>query len=313
MAKSSFAAKTVAFVLAALLCAACLLTLAACKKKGGDEIDVENGADKVVTQRETDGAKYTFDNDCKLFVLIGVDEGSCTDPEGNELGGGRANAIFIASVNTRTQKIDLIQLDQNAMVEMKVYERWGLTAGKTVAQLSLAYAYGGTDAESGMNVVNAVKTLTGLPVDSYVAVNSAALRDLVAVSGAVTVTLTEAYGNTAAGGQLTLTTAAEFEDFLRDQGFGIKANEKRMSRMRDFVPAFFNALKDKASQINLGNNIKTNIDLAATLGEYGSYTLNTPVKALAGQSQLVGDFVEFTVDEAAMIALLNGICYKKEG
>ena len=309
MAKSSFAAKTVAFVLAALLCAACLLTLAACKKKGGDEIDVENGGDAVVTQRETDGAKYTFDSDCELFVLIGVDEGACTDPDGKELTGGRANAIFIASANTRTQKIDLIQIDQNAMAEMKTYE----PAGTTVAQLSFAYAYGRNDSESGANVVYAVKKLTGLPVDSYVAVNSAALRDLVAVSGAVTVTLTEAYGNTAAGGTVTLTTAAEFEDFLRDQGFGIKANEKRMSRMRDFVPAFFNALKDKTADINLGNNIKSNINVAEKLAAYGSYTLNTPVKALAGQSQLVGDFVEFTVDEAAMITLLNGICYKKEG
>ena len=301
MAKSSFAAKTVAFVLAALLCAACLLTLAACKKKGGDEIDVENGADAVVTQRETDGAKYTFDSDCELFVLIGVDEGACTDPDGNELTGGRANAVFVASANTRTQKIDLIQIDQNAMVEMKTYE----PAGTTVAQLSFAYAYGRNDSESGANVVYAVKKLTGLPVDGYVAVNSAAMADLARLSGAVTVTTEE--------GNVTLTTAAEFEDFLREQGFGIKANEKRLARMRAFVPAFFNALKDKTADINLGTNLKSNIAVAEKLAAYGSYTLNTPVKALAGQSQLVGDFVEFTVDEAAMIALLNGICYKKEG
>lgn len=312
MAKSSFAAKTVAFVLATLLCAACLLTLAACKKKGGDEIDVENGADSAVTQRETDGVKYTFDNDYKLFVLIGVDGGTCTDPDGNELGGGRANAIFIAFANTSTKKIDLVQLDQNTMVEMNTYDRWGLSAGKTVAQLSLAYAYGGTEGESGTNVVNAIQKLTGLPkIEGYVAVDSAALRDLVGISGAVTVTLTEAYGNTAAGGQLTLTTADDFESFLREQGFGIKANEKRMTRMRDFVPAFFNALKANAnpSEVDLGNNVKTNI----TPADYFDYDLNTPVKALEGQSQLVGDFVEFTVNQESMVRLLNGICYKKEG
>ena len=307
MAKSSFAAKTVAFVLAALLCAACLLTLAACKKKGG-EIDVEIGADAAVTQRETDGVKYTFDNDYKLFVLIGVDDGACTDPDGRQLTGGRANAIFIAFANTTTKKIDLLQLDQNTMVEMKTYE----PAGTTKAQLSYAYAYGRNEAESGTNVVNAVKALTGLPkIEGYVAVNSASLRDLVGISGAVTVTLTEAYGNTAAGGQVTLTTAEDFEDFLRDQGLGIKANEKRMSRMRDFVPAFFNALKANINfeEFNLGDNVKTNIAPA----DYKDYDLNTPVKSLAGQSQKVGDYVEFTVNESSMISLLNGICYKKEG
>ncbi len=305
MVKSSFAAKTVALVLAALLCAACLLTLAACKKKGGNEVDVENGADAAVTNRETDGQKYTFDSDCELFVLIGVDEGACTDPDGNELGGGRANAVFIASANTKTQKIDLIQIDQNTMVEMKTFDRWGLSAGTTVAQLSLAYAYGNGDAESANNVVNAVKKLTGLPVDSYVAVNSAAMADLVRVSGAVTVTTEE--------GSTTLTTADDFQDFLREQGFGIKANEKRLARMRAFVPAFFNALKGKTADIDLGNNIKSNVTVAEKLAAYGSYDLNTPVKTLEGQSQLVGDFVEFTVNEESMIRLLNGICYKKEG
>lgn len=323
MSKTSFAAKTVAFVLAALLCAACLLTLVACKKKGGDEASVGGGADNNVTEREVGGQKYTFNNDLELFVLVAVDEGVYT-VDGYELGGGRANAIFIAAVDKNAHTINLIQLDQNTLAPMKTFNRWGLSEGNVTAQLSLAYAYGDGGSESGQNVLNAVKALTGLPkLTGYVAIKSSAMADLARLSGAVTMTLTEAHTDYNAaytkGSTVTLQTS-EFEDFLRDQGFGIQANRKRMARMRDFVPAFFAALAIKKDQAGdqvtaLESKLQYNItaeDLATKLNAFATYTLN-PVVTPEGQSQIVGDAVEFTVNADSLNQILTNACYKKEG
>ena len=323
MVKSTFVIKSVALILiAALLCAACLVSLAACKKKGGTEDSVGNSSETTVDERQTAGKEYVLDPDRKLVLLMAVDEGKYT-VDGHELEGGRAVAIFIASIDAANEKIDMIQLDQNTIAEMRTFNHYGLSEGSATAQLALAYAYGDGGTESGQNVLSAVKKLTGLPLSSYVAVKSSAMPALSQLSGPVTVTLsadqTKINPAYTKGSTVTLQTS-EFEDFLKETGAGFGANQKRMARMRDFMPAFFAALASKKDQTedqvsSLKNNLQYNLtdaELIKLLKDCAEYTMNDIVTP-AGETQAVGDALEFTIDNDSLNQILINTCFKVKG
>ena len=318
--------RNIAFVLVAvLLCVACLTSLAACKKKGENEVNVDNVANNnVVNERESGSDKYTYNTDLQAFLLAAVDDDAYTDEDGHVLGGGRAVAIFIAFVDTNARTIKMIQLDQNSMADMKTFNHYGLTEGNTHAQLALAYAYGDGGSESGQNLLNAVKSLTGLPLNDYVAIKKSAMPALSHLSGSVTMTLTADhtdYNSTyTTGSQVTL-APSEFESFLREHSAGFEANRRRMARMRDFVPAFFAALAPKGEQAAdqvtaLQSNMQFNFDaagLAQKLQQFAGYTLDSNIPTPNGTSQLVGLSIEFTVDQSSLNTILINTCFKKEG
>lgn len=322
MTKSSFATKSVAFILAALLCAACLLTLAGCKKKRGGEDTVGNSSETIVNERETAGQSYVLDSNRELVLLLAVDEEKYT-VDGHELEGGRAVAIFIASIDTANKKIDMIQLDQNTMADMRTFNRYGLSEGSANAQLALAYAYGDGGTESGQNILSAVKNVTGLPLSSYVAVKSSAMPALSQLSGPVTITLSDDQTKINAayteGSTVTL-QPSEFEDFLSETSVGFGANQKRMARMRDFMPAFFAALAPKKDQAEaqltaLKSNLQYNLtdaELLTLLTKAAEYTMNDVVTP-AGETQAVGDSLEFTIDNDSLNQILINTCFKVKG
>ena len=323
MAKSTFVKSIALILLAAIVCATCLVSLTACKKKPGQNVDVTGDTGTTVDQRTTNGETYTLDANRELFLLAAVDEAKYTDAEGHELEGGRAVAIFIASVDKTagSEKIDMIQLDQNTMADMKTFNRYGLTEGTTRAQLALAYAYGDGGSESGQNLLNAVKSVTGLPLTSYVVIKSSAMPALSRLSGDLTLTLTANhtdYDPTFTSGSTVTLPTSEFENFLREQSAGFEANRRRMARMRDFVPAFFQALAAKKDQTQdqfntLKDQLQYNFsdaELVSKLQTCAAYPMTSAVTP-NGTSQLVGLTIEFEIDAASLNQILINTCFKK--
>ena len=108
------------------------------------------------------GKTYAYKKDILTFLCMGIDKTGEVKASSDLYRGGQADALFLAVLDPEDKKISVIGINRDTMTEIKTYDPNGLYAGKEVAQIALAHAYGEGLEESCENTVEAVERIKGI-------------------------------------------------------------------------------------------------------------------------------------------------------
>lgn len=287
----------------------------------------------VETDAPVDGREITYYNgtayakreDLETVLLLGVDKFEGETPEGY-VNNQQADFLLLLVMDKQHETCTPIQLNRDTMTQIRILGVTGEPAGTTTGQLALAHTYGSGEEDSCENTVLAVENLLyGVGIDHYVSLTMdgvALLNDLV---GGVTVEVLDDFSGiddslvqretVTLQGQQALT-------YVRSRG-GMEdsSNLRRMERQRQYLSALQQQLKQASQQedgftldalLQLNEYMVSDCtvnqlsDLGNSLAAYQvSDILTTPGDAQEGE-----EFMEFTVDEAALQQLVMDVFYE---
>ena len=285
-------------------------------------------ADAPVDGREItyyNGTAYAKKEDLETVLLLGVDKFEGEAPEGY-VNNQQADFLFLLVMDKQNETCTPIQLNRDTMTQIQILGVTGEPAGTFTGQLALAHTYGSGEEDSCENTVLAVENLLyGVGIDHYVSLTMdgvALLNDLV---GGVTVEVLDDFSgidDSLVQGETVTLQGQQALTYVRSRG-GLEdsSNLHRMERQRQYLSALQQQLK-QASQQDSGFTLDALLqlneymvsdctvnqlsDLGDSLAAYQvSDILTTPGDAQEGE-----EFMEFTVDEAALQQLVMEVFYE---
>ena len=285
-------------------------------------------ADAPVDGREItyyNGTAYAKKENLETVLLLGVDKFEGETPEGY-LNNQQADFLLLLVMDKENETCTPIQLNRDTMTQIQILGVTGEPAGTFTGQLALAHTYGSGEEDSCENTVLAVSNLLyGMEIDHYVSLTMdgvALLNDLV---GGVTVEVLDDFSgvdNSLVQGETITLKGQQALTYVRSRG-GLEdsSNLHRMERQRQYLAALQQQLKaavqqedgftlDALLQLNeyMVSDCTVNqlSDLGDSLATYQvSDILTTPGDAQEGE-----EFMEFTVDEAALQQLVMDVFYE---
>ena len=292
----------------------------------GEASSVEAGA--PVDGREIayyNGTAYAKKEDLETVLLLGVDKFEGETPEGY-VNNQQADFLLLLVMDKQNETCTPIQLNRDTMTQIQILGVTGEAAGTFTGQLALAHTYGSGEEDSCENTVLAVSNLLyGMEIDHYVSLTMdgvALLNDLV---GGVTVEVLDDFSgidDSLMQGETVTLQGPQALTYVRSRG-GMEdsSNLHRMERQRQYLSALQQQLKaavqqedgftlDALLQLNeyMVSDCTVNqlSDLGDSLATYQvSDILTTPGDAQEGE-----EFMEFTVDEAALQQLVMDVFYE---
>ena len=292
----------------------------------GEASSVEAGA--PVDGREItyyNGTAYARREDLETVLLLGVDKFEGETPEGY-INNQQADFLLLLVMDKENETCTPIQLNRDTMTQIQILGVTGEPAGTFTGQLALAHTYGSGEEDSCVNTVLAVSNLLyGMEIDHYVSLTMdgvALLNDLV---GGVTVEVLDDFSgidDSLMQGEIVTLKGQQALTYVRSRG-GMEdsSNLHRMERQRQYLAALQQQLKaavrqedgftlDALLQLNeyMVSDCTVNqlSDLGDSLAAYQvSDILTTPGDAQEGE-----EFMEFTVDEAALQQLVMDVFYE---
>ena len=259
------------------------------------------------------------------MLLLGVDKFEGETPEGY-VNNQQADFLLLLVMDEANETCTPIQLNRDTMTQIQILGVTGEPAGTFTGQLALAHTYGSGEEDSCENTVLAVSNLLyGMEIDHYVSLTMdgvALLNDLV---GGVTVEVLDDFSGideSLVQGETVTLQGQQALTYVRSRG-GMEdsSNLHRMERQRQYLSALQQQLK-QASQQDSGFTLDALLqlneymvsdctvnqlsDLGDSLAAYQvSDILTTPGDAQEGE-----EFMEFTVDEAALQQLVMDVFYE---
>lgn len=285
-------------------------------------------ADAPVDDREItyyNGTAYAKKEDLETVLLLGVDKFEGETPEGY-VNNQQADFLLLLVMDKQNETCTAIQLNRDTMTQIQILGVTGEPAGTFTGQLTLAHTYGSGEEDSCENTVLAVENLLyGVGIDHYVSLTMdgvALLNDLV---GGVTVEVLDDFSgidDSLVQGETVTLQGQQALTYVRSRG-GLEdsSNLHRMERQRQYLSALQQQLK-QASQQDSGFTLDALLqlneymvsdctvdqlsDLGNSLAAYQvSDILTTPGDAQEGE-----EFMEFSVDEAALQQLVMEVFYE---
>lgn len=285
-------------------------------------------ADAPVDGREItyyNGTAYAKRENLETVLLLGVDKFEGETPEGY-VNNQQTDFLLLLVMDKENETCTPIQLNRDTMTQIQILGVTGEPAGTFTGQLALAHTYGSGEEDSCENTVLAVSNLLyGMEIDHYVSLTMdgvALLNDLV---GGVTVEVLDDFSgidDSLVQGETVTLKGQQALTYVRSRG-GLEdsSNLHRMERQRQYLAALQQQLKaavqqedgftlDALLQLNeyMVSDCTVNqlSDLGDSLATYQvSDILTTPGDAQEGE-----EFMEFTVDEAALQQLVMDVFYE---
>ena len=285
-------------------------------------------ADAPVDGREItyyNGTAYAKKEGLETVLLLGVDKFEGETPEGY-INNQQTDFLLLLVLDKENETCTPIQLNRDTMTQIQILGVTGEPAGTFTGQLALAHTYGSGEEDSCENTVLAVSNLLyGMEIDHYVSLTMdgvALLNDLV---GGVTVEVLDDFSgidDSLVQGETVTLQGQQALTYVRSRG-GMEdsSNLHRMERQRQYLVALQQQLKaavqqedgftlDALLQLNeyMVSDCTVNqlSDLGDSLATYQvSDILTTPGDAQEGE-----EFMEFTVDEAALQQLVMDVFYE---
>ncbi len=127
------------------------------------------GTDHSLSQRPRVGGPGE-----KVLLLMGVDAADPKHPEADSFDGARTDVMIMARVSPKSKTLSLVSIPRDS----KVY----FANNRGTDKINAAHAYGGTDL-----AVATVEESFGIPVDNFILINYAGVREVVDVLGGVDV------------------------------------------------------------------------------------------------------------------------------
>ena len=285
-------------------------------------------ADAPVDGREItyyNGTAYAKRENLETVLLLGVDKFEGETPEGY-VNNQQTDFLLLLVMDKENETCTPIQLNRDTMTQIQILGVTGEPAGTFTGQLALAHTYGSGEEDSCENTVLAVENLLyGVGIDHYVSLTMdgvALLNDLV---GGVTVEVLDDFSgidDSLVQGETVTLQGQQALTYVRSRG-GMEdsSNLHRMERQRQYLSALQQQLKQASQQedgftldalLQLNEYMVSDCtvnqlsDLGDSLAAYQvSDILTTPGDAQEGE-----EFMEFSVDEAALQQLVMDVFYE---
>lgn len=292
----------------------------------GEASSVEAGA--PVDGREItyyNGTAYAKRENLETVLLLGVDKFEGETPEGY-LNNQQADFLLLLVMDKQHETCTPIQLNRDTMTQIQILGVTGEPAGTTTGQLALAHTYGSGEEDSCENTVLAVENLLyGMEIDHYVSLTMdgvALLNDLV---GGVTVEVLDDFSgidDSLVQGETVTLQGQQALTYVRSRG-GLEdsSNLHRMERQRQYLSALQQQLKaavrqedgftlDALLQLNEYMVSDCTVDQLSDLGNSLAAYQVSDILTTPGDAQEGEEFMEFTVDEAALQQLVMDVFYE---
>ena len=281
------------------------------------------------------GEKYVFNPDVMTFLFMGIDHrGDLLDADEvtDYQKGGQADALILMVINHKTKKVNLINVNRNAMAEMEIYNKDGELIDTEVKQICLAHGYGTGHEDSCERQVEAVSELFNfLQINGYYSLELNGVAELNDFMGGVEVEVLENISTgskelkNGQGKTITLMgeDAKEYVSYRDYHTFN--SVESRMARQKQYISAMFAKILDKTKEDVtfpvklldvLSDYTVTNLDssrisyLATTCLNYEFDTEN--IYTLSGETIVNEEgYEEFYVDEDSLKDLIFELFYEK--
>lgn len=190
-----------------------------------------------------DGKEYLPRMDLTVILLAGIDQ---PRPTGNQVSYNNpceADMISLLIIDEKTEKINIISLNRDTMVDMSVLGMGGKEVGTVNAQLALAHTYGSGGRDSSANLRKAVSNfLYGLQIDYYITMTMDAVGVLNDAVGGVEVDDFSMIDPSITGPvKLNAQQAMQYVQGRRD--VEDETNIARMERQKKYLKGFFQAVK----------------------------------------------------------------------
>lgn len=271
------------------------------------------------------GTAYAKKEGLETVLLLGVDKFEGETPEGY-INNQQADFLLLLVMDKQHETCTPIQLNRDTMTQIQILGVTGEPAGTFTGQLALAHTYGSGEEDSCENTVLAVEILLyGMEIDHYVSLTMdgvALLNDLV---GGVTVEVLDDFSgidDSLVQGEIVTLQGQQALTYVRSRG-GLEdsSNLHRMERQRQYLAALQQQLKAAVQQedgftldalLQLNEYLVSDCtveqlsDLGDSLATYQvGGILTTPGEAQEGE-----EFMEFTVNEAALQQLVMDVFYE---
>ena len=278
------------------------------------------------TQSKTivrDGVAYFPRQDIKTMLVLGIDEDGPVKDSGSYNNKGEADMVSVVIFDEKNQRVDVLALNRDTMVNMPVLGIGGKQAGTTFGQLALSHTYGSGLEDSCENTRKTVSDLLyGISIDYYLAMNMDAISIMNDQVGGVTVEITEDFSRVDPSigmGEVRLTGEQALNYVRIRKDVGDQMNLSRMDRHKAYMEGFLKALK-QANQDEefvftaydaVSPYIVTDCSakvLSGMLSRYSDYTLGTVVTP-EGENTLTETYYEFHADEEKLDEMILQLFY----
>lgn len=298
------------------------------------DIDSSDETGKTI---EYKGESYNFNEAVTGIVLLGIDEEDSEEVDKDLGDGGYADAIYIAVVDTEKDKVSIVNVNRNSMVDVDTYDDKGNFVDTQQMPLCLAYAYLDGKQESVDNTIVSLERLfKGLKFNTYFAMDQGDLVELNDSIGGVT--LVPSVDFYSVNKQAFIPAGEEFTLLGEDAIMYIRSREwdqstlepksNRVSRQQQYMNEFLSQTwdsikKDPATVPSMYNiiaaNSTTNVDAnkfnyfaCEVLSDLEHYK-DVDYYTLSGEFKESGDdyYDEYFVDQDELVKLMVELFYTK--
>ena len=274
----------------------------------------QTGAEPVYSGKTIvrNGVEYFPRQDITVVLVAGIDENGPVKDSGSYNNSGEADMVSLMVFNETTQKVNILTLNRDTMMDIPVLGIGGKPAGTMYGQLALAHTYGSGLDDSCENLETAVSDfLYGAVIDYYVALNMDAIALLNDAVGGVTVTVTDDFSAVDPSipmGEVTLKGEQALTFVQTRQGVGNQLNLNRMARQEAYMVGFMEALRTNLSaQSNFVSSVYSDVEpymvtdcslkiLSSLMTRYENYGLGEIV-SIEGENSAGDKYMEYYVDE----------------
>ncbi len=275
------------------------------------------------------GKTYLYKEDILTFLCMGIDRKGEVEAADNLFQGGQADSLFLAVLDPDEKRIRIIGINRDTMTEINVYDANGLYAGKQVAQIALAHAYGEGLEESCENTLEAVSNLFyGLPIHGYCALNMSVISTVNDAVGGVDVTIPASLVGKeegwTEGEQVHLMGEAAYT-FIHYRDTKVdRSAEERLERQKQYLHAFVDQAKEAMrADMTLPLKLYTQVtpymvtDITADeavylAGQALSYSFSPEdIYGMEGHVEMGETFEEFYQDDTALYEMILEIFYEE--
>ncbi len=294
-------------------------------EKKAQELNASADADlsQVISYK---GKKYKQNPDIKNYLFIGVDEreDDFVDEELSPGEAGQADCLLLLSVNTKTKKANILQINRNAMTELDIYSELGEVVETMNGQICLQYAYSRGGKRSCYATRKTVEELLfGTNIDGYFAMSLPSIAGINDSLGGVDLTIEQDYtwiNEAFAEGETVHLQGELATEFVQTRDTDeFNSVQDRMERQTSYVVAMISSLKEKedSSIYNmlssyLGKGIITNLS-AREMDDLKTYQYNTDeIYYLPGEMIQGEKYEEYIVDNDALEEMVIDLFYEEE-
>ncbi len=297
-----------------------------------DEIeDVESVEDSGKTIKYK-GETYAFNEKVTTVALMGIDIKDFTKTDKYIGESGQADAIYIAVIDTTKDKVTILGVSRDSIVDVNVYNKDGGFVNTEPMQICLSYAYGdGAHTSCENTIVSLERLLYGLTLNTYYSFDTRALKELTDAIGGVEVTATTEffsphYYRTVYPGETITLNGEDAIAYIRARDLTqLDSNNDRMSRQKQFISAFistiWDSIKSKPSNIVSLYNIVAEYSTTNLTTSKMTYLTTSALSMLDSASEIEfvniegkvkkGEYAEFYVDQDALMQTILDLFYIK--